>query len=301
MTFSDRPWVASTRYNPRMIGTPRWRHGRFRLPLDAPEFRDTGPMDWPTVVFPREPVAITQAGTDPVVAEANTVMVYNAQAVYTREAISLRGDRCEWFSVCPGDAIEVARALGIGGDDPRALFAFTHTPCDPTLYRDQRLISDSFEDHVSEQADPLALDEAMLSLFERALAPGRTAAQRRSSAASAPTRRAHRDLAEDAKYVLASRYAERLTLDAIADELDCSPFHLARTFRHWTGQTIHRALTHLRIAAAMDLMEGDDTLANIALRTGFCRHSHLTAAFTRATGMSPSSWRKARGRPISRP
>lgn len=291
MTFSDTPWVATSRHNRLVVGSTRWQHGQFRLPVESPDFRDTGPIAWPTVVFAREPVTIEQADADAVIADANTVMVYNAHATYRREAISVRGDRCEWFSISPNDAIDVARSQGLDGDDPRSLFAFTHAPCNATLFRDQRTLANELADGAA-STDPLALEEAVLGLFEQAISPGRSATQRRSAAAREPTRRAHQNLAEDAKYVLAMRLAERLTLDALADELDCSPFHLARTFRRWTGQTIHHYLTRLRLAAAMDLMEHDLPLREIALRTGFCRHSHLTKAFHDHVGMTPSAWRE---------
>mgnify|MGYP001030502436 CR=1 FL=1 len=63
-----------------------------------------------------------------------------------------------------------------------------------------------------------------------------------------PDRRIHGGLAKNTKCVLALRDAERLALDLIADELECSPFRRARTFRQWTGQTVHHALAQLRIA-----------------------------------------------------
>lgn len=291
MTFSDTPPADGSQHNCLMVGSARWQHGRFRLPVESPDFRDTGPMAWPTVVFAREPVTIAQADADPVIADANTVMVYNAHAIYTREAISVRGDRCEWFSVSPATAIEVARGLGLDGDDPTSLFTFTHTPCDATLFRDQRSLANELSGEAT-SIDQLALEESVLRLFERAIEPGRSATQRRSAAARDSTRRTHQRLAEDAKYVLALRSAERLTLDTLADELDCSPFHLARTFRRWTGQTMHQYLTRLRLAAAMDLMEQGLPLREIALRTGFCRHSHFTKAFHDHVGVTPSDWRE---------
>ncbi len=295
MEFSDSQDNHPTSWNTLVVRSGRWQHGRFRLPINAPDFRDTGPMGWPTIVFPREATTITMAGRDPVVADAGTVMVYNANAEYTREAISPNGDRCDWYAVRPADAADIAYALGLSGGhhdaDATALFGFTHVHCDTALYRDQRRLANNLAAAPSEDTDPVAADEATLAVFERAIAPSRSAKERRSAASRTPTLRIHRDLAEDARYVLAARFAEKLTLDTLADELDCSPFHLARVFRHWTGQTIHRYLTQLRLAAAMDLMENNLPLRTIALRTGFCRHSHFTKAFHDHMGVTPSEWR----------
>lgn len=281
-----RPGVSP---NELIVTYDYWQHGRFRLPITWPGFEDTGPIVWPTVVFPREPVVIEQAMAEPVVADANTVMVYNAMRPYTRRALTDRGDRCEWFSVSPDLALEIARSVGLPGEDPRSLAPFTHTICSPMLYRDQRRLSMRMDD---KNAEPLALSERVLDLFRRALEPGVSARQRRSAAASEPTRRAHRDLAESAKALLAQRYADRLTLDMLSDELEVSPFHLARTFRHWTGQTVHKYLTALRIAAALDHIAVGMPLSQVAFATGFSSHSHFTQTFGQLLGESPSAWRR---------
>ncbi|MGD1914625.1 MAG: helix-turn-helix domain-containing protein [Phycisphaerales bacterium] len=298
MEFSDtlqhRAHDQSTDWNALTVRTDRWQHGRWRLPIDAPDFRETGPMAWPTIVFPREAVSITQADREPLVADANTIVVYNAHTEYTREAISPRGDRCEWYCVRPDDALAIARDMGIDSDDPASLFSFSHTGCATHLYRDQRQLAAALAAAIDagQDLDPMEIDEAILGVFQRALEPAQTATQRRAATTRAPTRETHRRLAEDARYVLAARFAERLTLDDLADELECSPFHLARVFRHWTGRTVHRYLTQLRLAAAMDLMEGGMPLAQVALRTGFCRHSHFTKAFHDHMGVTPSAWRR---------
>ncbi len=282
--------------NELVVADRDWLHGRFRLPLDCPDFADAGPIFWPTVVFAREPVMIVQAHAEPVVADPNTTMVYNAMRPYTRRALTDRGDRCEWFSVAPHLAIEIARGLGLPAHSPESLVPFTHATCAPELYRDQRRLSVQLADPAS---DPLGLGESVLDVFRRALVPGVSPRQQRSAAVTEPTRRAHRDLAENAKAVLARRYADRITLDELSDDLEVSPFHLARTFRHWTGQTVHRYLTSLRIAAALDLIAQGMALTDVAHATGFSSHSHFTQTFGCVLGESPSAWRRTIIRPCS--
>ena len=282
--------------NELVVADRDWLHGRFRLPVSWPGFADTGPVYWPTVVFPREPVIIVQDGAEPVVADANTTMVYNAMRPYKREALTERGDRSDWYSVAPHLSVEIARSLGLPASCPEELVPFTHTACAPGLYRDQRRLSLQLADEAS---DPVALSESVFDVFRRALAPGVTAKQRRSAAATEPTRRAHRDLAENAKAVLAQKFAERITLDQLSDELEVSPFHLARTFRHWTGQTVHKYLTALRIAAALDYIATGMPLHGVAAATGFSSHSHFTQTFGSLLGESPSCWRRKIMRPAA--
>ncbi|NRA57132.1 MAG: helix-turn-helix transcriptional regulator [Phycisphaerales bacterium] len=283
--------------NELVVANHDWLHGRFRLPVDWPGFADTGPVLWPTVVFHRDPVVITQFNSDPVVADANTTIIYNPMRTYTREALTEHGERSEWYSVSPLLALEIARSLGLPAESAESLAPFTHTACTPALYRDQRRLSVQL---VDADSDPVQMSEAVFEVFRRALEPGVTVRQRRSAAATEPTRRTHRELAENAKAVLAQRFGERLTLDELSDELEVSPFHLARTFRHWTGQTVHKYLTALRIAAALDHIATGMPLTDVASSTGFSSHSHFTQTFGSLLGESPSAWRRKILRPVGR-
>ncbi|MEO1008945.1 MAG: AraC family transcriptional regulator [Planctomycetota bacterium] len=283
-------------HNRLRVESARWSHGRFRLPVDAPDFGVAGAIARPTIVFPREPVRILHPDAEAIVADANTVMVYNAHQPYAREAISGRGDRCEWYSVSPAVALEIVRDLGMDAGDPQRPMPVTHVACPASLYAAQRRFADDIARGVEQSPDaPVAHDEHVFAMFRSVLGAARSPRQRRLSAAREPTRDAHRRLAEDAKELLATRLAERLTLDRLADDLDVSPYHLARVFRLWTGASIHAYLTRLRIAAAMDLIEQRASLTHAALRTGFSSHSHFTSTFRRMTGETPSRWRRRHG------
>ena len=71
---------------------------------------------------------------------------------------------------------------------------------------------------------------------------------------------------------------------------------LCRLFRRHTGMTLHEYRTELRLRDALDRLasrRGD--LTRIALDLGFSSHSHFTAAFRRAFGMTPTAFvRQAR-------
>ena len=95
----------------------------------------------------------------------------------------------------------------------------------------------------------------------------------------------------DLRERLAERFAERLALEDVARLVHASPFHLARLFRARTGSALHEYRTQLRLRAAIDRLDGGDTLAAVAADCGFASHAHLTDAFRRAFGTTPSAIR----------
>ena len=95
------------------------------------------------------------------------------------------------------------------------------------------------------------------------------------------------------RLLLATRFAEDLTLDDIARSVHCSAFHLGRIFRRQTGLSIHQYRHRLRLYAALDRIHaGADDLTGLALDLGFSSHSHFTDAFCRAFGLPPSVCRQ---------
>jgi AraC family transcriptional regulator len=93
-----------------------------------------------------------------------------------------------------------------------------------------------------------------------------------------------------------ARLAEEVHLTDLASEVGLSESYLARTFRAATGTTLHAALMERRIARARLLIEAaarrgvPASLADIAAATGFSSHAHMTTAFRRVLGITPSEW-----------
>jgi len=131
--------------------------------------------------------------------------------------------------------------------------------------------------------DDLELEECAAAL--RAPSRGRMAA--RLSGASL-----HK--VERAKLAMLSDPGRRLSLDTLAREVGCSPFHLTRLFRRATGYALHRFLVLTRLALALDrILDGHRDLVALACDLGFASHSHLAAAFREAYGVAPSTARAA--------
>ena len=95
---------------------------------------------------------------------------------------------------------------------------------------------------------------------------------------------------------LEARLAEDVRLADLASDVGLSECYLARTFRAATGTTLHAALVERRIARARSLIEAASSrgtranLAQVAAATGFASHAHMTTAFRRVLGITPSEW-----------
>jgi AraC family transcriptional regulator len=84
------------------------------------------------------------------------------------------------------------------------------------------------------------------------------------------------------------------TLGELAETVGVHPVTLARGFRKAYGCSVGEYLRWLRVArAARELAESDAPLAEIALSVGFADQSHFSNVFRRATGLSPSAFRRA--------
>lgn len=98
---------------------------------------------------------------------------------------------------------------------------------------------------------------------------------------------------QELERLLAIRYMEPLTLDDMAAAVELSTFHAARLFREHTGLTLHHYRNQLRLTEGLHrLAEPSCSLTDIALDLGYSSHSHFTAAFRRAFGVTPSRARQ---------
>jgi AraC-like DNA-binding protein len=266
-----------------VFATPEVCVGEFRCPTDHPAFRNSGPSSHYCFAFPRTAVVIRH-GDARIFADATVATLYNRAQEYEREAISPKGDICEWFGVSPRLLRDVLAARDQrAADDEQRPIRFTHAPVAASLYLKQRAV---YRAASGGSADLLWAEEAVLDLTDRVLAAAYGAAV--ASAGSGRTR----DLVHDTTCLLARDPAAPLGLAAIADALGASMFHVSRCFRACTGRTLHEYRTELRLRASLDGLESAHRdLSRVALDSGFSSHSHFTAAFRRRFGVTPSAAR----------
>jgi len=85
-----------------------------------------------------------------------------------------------------------------------------------------------------------------------------------------------------------------ITLARLAAVVSLSPFHFHRQFKRSAGLTPGKYISQIRIKRAKTLLsESDLPLAEVAIQVGFADQSHFTAAFRRATSMTPRTYRNA--------
>jgi AraC-like DNA-binding protein len=247
------------------------------------------------VVFVRSGVFEKHVGRESVVADPNAVLFFNAGQAYRVTHPVAGGDRCTVFRVRPDVLAEMLRAFNPAAADGAAPFAHLSGPCDSNTYLAMHKLARGLER--GHAVDPLAVDEMALRLTAGAIENAHRVRGERPDQGRAETRRAHADWAEHAKLVLARHFRERLSIDDVASEVHCSPYHLCRIFRRHAGTSIHQYVTRLRLRAALDrLMDGPPDLTRLALDTGFASHSHFTTAFAREFGATPSQIRDSKNR-----
>lgn len=275
--------------------TPSVSVGAFRCPVDHPSFADSGPIRNHCFVFPRTPVVIQHKDSGPFAADPTIVTLYNRGQEYRRRPVSPDGDRCDWYAV----ADELLREA-LRNADPRAAddatrplrYAFARTDAWTYLLQRELFVYLS----VTAAPDRLYVEETIFHLLDCVLSgayadrsPVERAIRRPSSAADA--------LAYDACEFVGRKFCEPLTVDVIARAIGSSPFHLCRSFRRATGTTLHEYRNQLRLRSALDRLEDSDDLSGLALDLGYSSHSHFTAAFRRAFGVTPSAARRRIGSP----
>ncbi len=76
------------------------------------------------------------------------------------------------------------------------------------------------------------------------------------------------------------RLGDDVSLLAMAEQANVSPFHFIRLFRHTVGLTPHRFVLRQRTQKALNLLnEGKLSLSQVATESGFFDQAHFTRAF----------------------
>lgn len=269
------------------------RIGRFRCPTEDPLFADSGPIVNPVFVFPRTAVWIRHDGAAPFLSDPTIAPLYNRGQTYRRLALSEAGDRCEWFALAPQLLAQIAAVRDPAAvEDPEHPFRTVQASVDRWTYLFQRQLVEELGAGMS--CDPLAIEERVVWLATRIIeSAGDCAGLPRAAPVRLSARAAQRqrDQGEHAREILARGFAEGWSLESLAARVGVSVFHLCRLFRSLTGLTLHGYRTELRLRHALDRLAAPGAdLTAIALDVGFSSHSHFTAAFRRAFGITPSAF-----------
>ncbi len=210
------------------------------------------------------------------VADATRVMFFNRGEAYTVDHPLPGGDRCTALTFADG---VLRGAVRHPRGEPEQVFTHALQVGGPALQLAHRELLAALRN-----SDPLQIEECALEILELC-----TQGPRQARVGGAAANEAVR-LAAEAQILVAGSFTERLTLEMLASRLTVSPFRLCRAFRQATGGSLHKHLTDLRLAAALEkLPEYRERLTDLALDLGFSSHSHFTQVFRSRYGRTPSA------------
>jgi len=95
------------------------------------------------------------------------------------------------------------------------------------------------------------------------------------------------------KALLAANLTEKIGLDALAQHVGLSRYHLLRLFRDSTGLPPHAFQNQLRVDLAKSLLAKGLAISRVAVEAGFSDQAHLTRVFRQYTGATPRQYRDA--------
>jgi AraC family transcriptional regulator len=88
--------------------------------------------------------------------------------------------------------------------------------------------------------------------------------------------------------------AEDISVEALAELVDLSPFHFSRVFKHATGMSPLQFVTRERITYAQQLIrETARSIIDIGMEVGYTSPSYFTKVFRRVTGVRPTDFRSS--------
>ena len=86
--------------------------------------------------------------------------------------------------------------------------------------------------------------------------------------------------------------SERTNVRQLGELIGRHPFWIGQAYKNATGETLHQAISRLRVERASRLLrETDEDAAAIAIDAGFCDQSHMIRTFRRVVGRTPSEVR----------
>ncbi len=98
----------------------------------------------------------------------------------------------------------------------------------------------------------------------------------------------------DAISYIETHYYDKLSLEHVADSVHLSTAYFSRLFASQLGMPYSKYVNNVRIRHAKILLaQTDKSIMDVALETGFCNGDYLSTQFKKATGLSPSKFRKA--------
>jgi AraC family transcriptional regulator len=190
--------------------------------------------------------------------------------------------RATYFSFDPAQPFEPAHASTLHA--PRLFFE------DPALLETGCKLRRLME--VPEVHDRLYIDALGVILLHELARPHVEPVQPQAPARGGLAAWQQRILAD----YIEAHLAEQMPLAQLAALVQLSPYHFCRAFKQSFGLPPHRYHTSRRIERAKALLAKPDySVTEIGMTVGFSETSSFTAAFRRATGLTPTAYHRSLG------
>ena len=243
------------------------------------------------VCFPYLGLFVWEVGADRVVAHANQVLFVTGGETYVLEQPA---STAYAELVITPDLPTLAELARVRDEHVASHRLFRRRSCRASFSL-QRAVAECVQRSSAEDADPIAREEWILDLLRAALL--------HETPPAPPAASTHR-LISRAKEYLEAHLSRSLLLADVAKAVGASPAYLTDVFRRVEGIPLHRYVIQLRLARALTELPHTNDLTRLALALGFSSHSHFTALFRCAFGITPSAFREraaARRPPSTQP
>lgn len=97
---------------------------------------------------------------------------------------------------------------------------------------------------------------------------------------------------QDVLAYINGHFTQPLKIDQLAKSFGVSVSYLSHEFAKFTNRSVYEYILYRRIMLARQLMQGEETLNDIAYQCGFNDYSNFLRIFNKMAGVSPSAYRK---------
>jgi AraC-like DNA-binding protein len=292
----------------------RWRHlqqsGRelYRdtagVSLAWHDFRADQPLDWGASFRPGTvEFCLNLVGCGSVGARGDSEYVPRTSGYYSVSDEALPASRCarqrHQFVTLQFDRTRLRRELADAESDldrsmRRAVFAENDTNVvsapRPMTAEQRAIVTSLLQPSVAKPAQSLWYQSKALELAAHFLFKAKE-----PELFCMRQKRVARDRVERTKELLARDLANPPTLEAIGQEVGCSPFHLSRIFSREAGLTIPQFLRNARMERAAELLRsGRYNVTEAATEVGYASLSHFSKAFCETIGCCPALYPMAK-------
>ena len=254
----------------------------FACSPDNPSFHAAAASTSHCLVFSRTPVWIRHERGARYVADPTVATFHNRGRVYQRWRIAAAGDRCDWIAYADDLVADAVGRFPRAGDGRDPLwFPAEFILVSSRVYARQRRLFDRLH---AGGAPSLAVEEEAVLLLDRVLST--VCPQRQASRGGRDF-----DAVQRVRAAIAAAPAAPQSLRSLARHAEMTPFHLCRAFSRMFGETMTAYRLRLRLQGSLERVRAGEPLVDVALAQGFSSHSHFSAAFRAAFGMTPTAWR----------